>query len=164
MPLPSDVVGLWKKCMQYPMGNRLFSWAFCYKAPYFSSIFPLVLELAPGKAVVQMHQRRAVQNHIGTVHAIACCNLVEMAMGCAAEATIPPHLRWLPKGMDVNYVAKAKGTLTATVDVDPETIFTLDKYPGQVDFPVVVKDAQDQDVVTATVRLHVSEKKPKAKL
>lgn len=49
-------------------------------------------------ASVTMKQRWGVQNHIKTVHAIAVCNLVEMAMGLVAEASIPDHLRWLPMG------------------------------------------------------------------
>ncbi|RYG63545.1 DUF4442 domain-containing protein [archaeon] len=49
-------------------------------------------------ASVTMNQRWGVQNHIKTVHAIAVCNLVEMAMGLVAESSIPDHLRWLPMG------------------------------------------------------------------
>ena len=73
-----------------------------------------------------------MQNHIKTVHAIAVCNLVEMAMGLTAEATIPPHLRWLPKGMDVKYLKKATGKLTATCDIDKDKFFALNQYPGDV--------------------------------
>ena len=47
-------------------------------------------------------------NHIGTVHVIAICNGLEFVMGVLTEASIPQHLRWLPKGMNVNYVAKSR--------------------------------------------------------
>jgi hypothetical protein len=76
-----------------------------------------------------MKQRWSVQNHIKTVHAIAVCNLVEMNMGLVAEATIPDNLRWIPKGMDVQYLKKATGKLIATTDVDPLKIFELRQYP-----------------------------------
>lgn len=92
-------------------------------------------------ASVSMTQRWAVQNHIKTVHAIAMCNLVEMAMGLVAESTIPSHLRWLPMGMDIDYLKKATGTLTATSKIDPKTFFELPKYPGEVRLPVEVTNA-----------------------
>ncbi|MBX9704131.1 MAG: DUF4442 domain-containing protein [Silvanigrellaceae bacterium] len=98
-----------------------------------------------------MKQRWAVQNHIKTVHAIAVCNLVEMSMGLVAEATIPQHLRWLPKGMDIQYLKKATGKLTATSDIDPLTFFDLPKYPGDVAVPVVVKNAEGIVVAKADV-------------
>ena len=139
------------------------------------------LRCSQGYANVSMNQRWSVQNHIKTVHAIAVCNLVEMSMGLIAEATLPKHLRWLPMGMDVTYTKKALGRLTAESTIDPETFFKLDKYPGQVSLsagttcnlidhpptqppiivhtchqvgvPVVVKDASDVVVTTATVSL-----------
>lgn len=115
-------------------------------------------ELEKGKAVVTMPHRKMTCNHIGTQHAIACCNLVEMAMGCITEATLPSHLRWLPRGMQVNYVARAMGTLTATSEIDPNKHFLLDKYPGNVKIPVIVRDDQGKEVVTAEVELYISEK------
>jgi hypothetical protein len=98
-----------------------------------------------------MKQRFRVENHIKTVHAIAVCNLVEMAMGLVAEATIPNHLRWLPMGMDVNYKKKATGQLTATTTIDPASFFTLEKYPGMVKVPVIVSNAEGVEVTTAEV-------------
>lgn len=98
-----------------------------------------------------MEQRWSVQNHIKTVHAIACCNLVEMTMGLVAEATIPAHLRWLPMGMEVNYVKKATGELTASAQVDPQTFFSLPAYPGPVVVPVEVKNKDGVVVTTAGV-------------
>lgn len=100
---------------------------------------------------MSLKQRWAVQNHIKTVHAIAVCNLVEMSMGLVAEATIPPHLRWLPKGMDIQYVKKATGKLIATSDIDPVTFFQLQKYPGDVAVPVIVKNAEGAVVAKADV-------------
>jgi hypothetical protein len=67
------------------------------------------------------------------------------------EATIPSNLRWLPRGMDVNYLKKCTGALTATAEVDPDTFFKLAKYPGDVAMPVVVKNEADEVVTTATV-------------
>ncbi len=103
-----------------------------------------------------MNQRWAVQNHIKTVHAIAVCNLVEMTMGIVAESTIPPHLRWLPMGMDISYLKKATGKLHGTSSIDPDTFFSLQQYPGEVKVPVEVKNNEGVVVSKAEVRLALS--------
>lgn len=153
-------LALYKTLEKYPFGKNVFSWLFCTQAPYFLTIKPVVNAVTAGHADVSMKQRWQVQNHIKTVHAIAVCNLVELSMGLLAEATIPNNLRWLPMGMDVNYLKKATGKLTAKSTVDPESFFTLDKYPGQVKVPVDVTNEDGVLVTTAEVRLWISEKPP----
>ena len=74
-------------------------------------------------------------------------------MGLVAEATIPSHLRWIPMGMDVNYKKKCTGTLTGYSDIDPETFFVLEKYPGPVSVPVMVKNAAGEIVTDASVSM-----------
>jgi acyl-coenzyme A thioesterase PaaI-like protein len=90
----TQVLKLYQRLHEFPLGKLAFSIAFALKAPYFRTICPRVQLLEPGKAVVRMAHWWGVNNHIGTVHAIACCNLVEMAMGACAEASIPKHLRY----------------------------------------------------------------------
>jgi acyl-coenzyme A thioesterase PaaI-like protein len=156
-----NVLKTWKQIEKIPFGKSAFSFFFSVKAPYFRSIRPHVHELEAGFAKVSLSQRWAIQNHIKTVHAIAVCNLIEMAMGLVAESTIPKHLRWLPKGMDVKYLKKASGTLTATTKIDPETFFLLEKYPGDVSVPVSVRDENNVEVTTGEVRLWISLKPEK---
>ncbi|MEP7042414.1 MAG: hotdog fold domain-containing protein [Dokdonella sp.] len=98
-------------------GRWLFSRLVCRRAPYFNSIAPTIEVLDPGRCVVRMRDRRAVRNHIGSVHAIALCNMAELAGGLATDATIPAAMRWIPKGMSVRYLAKAHGAMTATAIV-----------------------------------------------
>ena len=84
-----NTLEFFNKAKGYPFGKKVFTYFFCRKLPYFFSIKPLVLELEVGKAVVQMKERRAVHNHIPTVHAIAQCNLAEAAMALVSDVTIP---------------------------------------------------------------------------
>ena len=86
---------LYHKTTSLPFGRWIFSRMFARKAPYFASIRPSVTELRPNFCEVRFARRRKVENHIGTVHVIAICNALEMAMGGLAEATIPKHLRCL---------------------------------------------------------------------
>ena len=115
------VLDLWKKTTALPAGKRLFSIAFAQKAPYFATIRPRFTELRPNYATLVIPKRRGVHNHIGTVHAIALCNGLEAAMGALAEATIPRDKRWIPKGMDVSYTAKATRTSPASPRPTPSS-------------------------------------------
>ena len=157
----SQVHSLWKTTTGLPvvgstLGKRVFSIAFSQKAPYFASIHPRVTELRPNYAEVVIPKRRSVQNHIGTVHAIALCNGLEMAMGGLAEVTIPSTKRWIPKGMTVSYTAKASSDITCTAETTQEQWDT-----AEGDLPVTVKGVRDDGtvVIEGVINLWVTSKK-----
>lgn len=118
-PPDLSVPSLWNALSQVPAGKTVFSRAVCLKAPYFGSIDPHIAELRSGYCEVRIKDRRAVHNHLGTVHAIAMCNMAELAGGMATEVTIPAEARWIPVGMSVEYLRKARGTLRAIARLDP---------------------------------------------
>lgn len=157
----SQVHNLWKTTTGLPVvgssiGKRVFSLAFAQKAPYFATIHPRVADLRPNYCEVHIPKRRGVQNHIGTVHAIALCNGLEMAMGGLAEATIPSTKRWIPKGMTVSYTAKATSDVVCTAETDQEQWDT-----AEGDLPVRVKGVRDDGtvVIEGTINLWVTSKK-----
>jgi acyl-coenzyme A thioesterase PaaI-like protein len=156
----SQVLSLWRTASTLPVigrpvGTRVFSLAFGQKAPYFHSIRPRFTVLEPNRAELVIPKRRAVQNHIGTVHAIALCNGLEAAMGALAEATIPADKRWIPKGMEVSYTAKATSDITCIAETDPEQWTSDDP-----DLPVRVKGVRDDGtvVVEGIIKLWVTPK------
>ena len=100
--------------VRWPGGAWLFGFLVCRKAPYFASIAPRITALRIGHGEATMRHRRAVTNHIGTVHAIALCNLAELIGGLTTDVSIPASMRWIPKGMTVEYLKKATGTMHAT--------------------------------------------------
>jgi acyl-coenzyme A thioesterase PaaI-like protein len=146
--MPSTL-DLYKKLTALPQGKRLFSLAYSQKAPYFSSIHLRVEEMKPHLGQNVIPKRRSVQNHIGTVHAIAACNGLEAAMGLLAEATCPPDMRWLPKGMDVTYLAKSTTSLTCTAET------TEADWAGAPDVPVKVKAVTKDGTVTVEGTIHL---------
>ena len=96
------------------------------------------------------------RSHIGTVHAIALCNGLEAAMGVLAEASIPPEKRWIPKGMEVSYTAKATTDITCIAETDAE------QWTGDdPDVPVRVRGVRKDGtvVIEGTIRLWVTPKK-----
>jgi acyl-coenzyme A thioesterase PaaI-like protein len=158
----SQVLALWRKSSAIPViGTRTFSFAFGQKAPYFASIRPRFTVLEPNHVELVIPKRRRVHNHLGTVHAIALCNGLEAAMGALAEATIPSDKRWIPKGMEVSYTAKATTDITCRAETDPEQ-WTSDALPDSGgDLPVRVWGTTDDGtvVIEGTIRLWVTPKK-----
>ena len=143
----------WNRLQGIPGGRYLFSRAMSMKAPYFSTINGVVEELRFNYCRVLIKKRRAVQNHIGTVHVIAICNLLEMAMGACAESSVPSHLRWIPKGMTLDYTAKAGTDITGIAEINPE-----DWKPGDLDVKVTALDANGTVVVKGIIKLWISAK------
>ncbi|MBL0886274.1 DUF4442 domain-containing protein [Myceligenerans sp. I2] len=146
---------MWQKLAGKPLGKRAFGLGYGWRVPYFRSIRPRFTEVRPGFGELVIRKRRAVLNHIGTVHAIAVCNGLEAAMGAMAEATVPDSKRWLPKGMDIAYTAKSTSDITCTAESDPER--WLEDDP---DVPVAVTARRDDGTVVAqgTIRLWVTDK------
>ena len=135
------------------LGRWLFSRIICWKAPYFGTITPHIEVLEPGRCVVRLRQHRAIQNHIGTVHAIAMCNAAELAGGMVTEVTIPDSMRWIPKGMSVRYLKKALGVLHATAQVGT----VVDTSVAQdLQAIVEVRNAADEIVFDANITMWVS--------
>ena len=102
---------LYTKVSKLPQGRRIFSLLFSQKAPYFATIRPRFTVIEPNHAELVIRKRRRVHNHLGTVHAIALCNLAELTAGLMTDASLPPGMRWIPKGMSVQYLKKARGRL-----------------------------------------------------
>lgn len=153
----SRVLDLHRKASTIPVvGDRLFSFAFAQVAPYFWSVRPRFTVIEPNHAEVVIPKRRRVKNHLGTVHAIALCNGLEAAMGVLAEASIPADKRWIPKGMEVSYTAKATSDITCSADTDPEQWTGTDQ-----DVPVRVKGVRDDGtvVIEGVIRLWVTPKR-----
>jgi acyl-coenzyme A thioesterase PaaI-like protein len=148
-----STLGLWERFAAVPGGKWLFSTLVCLKAPYFSTIRPRFEELRPGHCRVRIRKRRRVLNHIGTVHAIAICNMAELAAGTMTEVTVPSTHRWIPKGMTVQYLKKANSDLVAVataqgaVDWSAPTDFIVD---------VVVRDRQGEEVFKAAITMWVT--------
>jgi uncharacterized protein (TIGR00369 family) len=151
-PVMNAALVLWKRCEGLPFGKAIFSRIICFKAPYFGTIRPRFEEFRPGLARVSMKKRRAVTNHIGTVHAIAMCNLAELAAGTMTEISIPSTMRWLPKGMSVEYVRKAETGVEAIASVGEIAEGPAREVPVSVD----IRDAAGETVCRAVIAMWVS--------
>jgi acyl-coenzyme A thioesterase PaaI-like protein len=155
--MANRTLALYDRMRRWPAGGWLFSRAICFKAPYFASISPSIHLLEPGRCEASLRHRRKLTNHLGTVHAIALCNLAELAGGMMTEASLPDGMRWIPKGMTVEYLKKAVGAMRATATPAIPVVAASEGYALPVE--VVVRDPQGDAVFRATISMWLSPKR-----
>jgi acyl-coenzyme A thioesterase PaaI-like protein len=132
-------------------GPESFTSMVCQQAPYFSTIQPELVDLKPNYAEARVPFRKEITNHLGTVHAIAMCNVAELVAGLMTDVSIPSGGRWIPQAMAVRYLAKAKTSLRAIAngqDIDWDTA-------GEKIVLVEVFDEDDQKVFTAEITMNL---------
>lgn len=106
------------------------------------------LELAEGRAVLEMRNRRKVRNHIGGIHAAAMALLAETATGAVLGMTIPDTHIPLLKSMRVDYVRRAKGALKAEATLPAEMrARVLQDAKGDFAVPVRVTDEDGEEPI-----------------
>ncbi|HJO26914.1 MAG: DUF4442 domain-containing protein [Planctomycetes bacterium] len=138
----------WERLSPLPGGRWLFSRVLSRTAPYSGSIRPQVMELSAGHARVAMADRRAVRNHLRSIHAIALINLAEVASGIAMLAGLPDDARGIVTGLSIEYVKKARGRLIGECDCTPPTT----NAERKIEVPVSLRDAAGDVVARATAR------------
>ncbi|WP_370894711.1 hotdog fold domain-containing protein [Janibacter sp. GXQ6167] len=148
---------LYQRTIGLPFGKKIFSVMYAQFAPYFWTVRPQVREMRPNYAELSIKKRRAVHNHIGTLHAIAVLNGLEAVMGLVAEASCPPDKRWIPRGLSVKYLAKSTTDLLCVAETDPSD------WEGVGDIDVRVKAIRTDGVVVVegVIPIYVSAKPTK---
>lgn len=154
----SRALQLYQQLARWPGGHWLFARLICWQAPYFATISPRFLALAPARCEIDIRDRRRVHNHIGTVHAIALCGVAELAGGLMTDVTLPAALRWIPKGMQVEYFVKAVGTMhaTATPAAPLESAVAGQSWPVRVS----VRNDEGVEVFRAHIDMWLSRREP----
>ena len=145
---PSTLPARFAALNRYPGGRLLFSWLVGRLVPYSGSIGARVEALGPGTAVVSLRDRRAVRNHLGSVHAIALVNLAELTSGLAMLTAAGDGVRGIVTGLEIRYLKKARGPLMATSTATPPPI--TQATPAQV--TATIHDASGEAVAEATVQ------------
>ena len=136
----------WAALSPLPLGKQAFAKLIKLKIPYSGSIGAVVEELSDGHAKVTLRDRRAVRNHLDCVHAIALANLGEMTTGIAVFHAIDGKCKGIVTHIEMSYQKKARGTLTATCDIEvaPVTVPRDQKVQG------VIRDKAGEVVATVT--------------
>ena len=152
MPQPRSpgerLLRAWRRLAPLPGGRWLFTQMVKRMIPYTGSVSPRVEVLEPGHARISITQRRRLENHLNSIHAIALMNVAEFASGAAMTTALPPGYRGIVTKISIEYFKKARGTVTAESRPTLPDL-TVD---GEHDFTSEITDAKGDLVARATVR------------
>jgi acyl-coenzyme A thioesterase PaaI-like protein len=144
----------WDLLSGVPGGKAVFSRLVGRMAPYTGTINAQVTVLRTGYAEVQMADKRSVRNHLDCVHAIALANLAELAGNVALMYSLPDDARFIVSGMDIEYMKKARGTITAIGEPPVPRSSARAAY----DVPVTLRNTSGEQVAKAVLHSLVGPK------
>ncbi len=110
--------------------------------PYVGTSGVFYDSITPNQVVVSLHNKRKVQNHIGTVHAVAVTLLAETATGFILALNLPSDRVLLVKSYAINfYRPLKKGQIAAVATLtDEQRQYILDTPKGELQVPCVIED------------------------
>lgn len=138
----------WGVLRHAPGGGVLMGQILGNLAPYTGTIRPEVLTLEEGYVRVRMRDRRAVRNHLRSVHAIALMNLGEVATGVAMMSSLPGDMRAIITHLEMDYLKKARGPISAECRAPAVVVGERREYDVQAD----LTDEAGQVVARARAR------------
>lgn len=123
--------------------------------PYSGTIKAQIIELASGRAVLTLRERRTVRNHLGSVHAIALANLCELGSGLALLSKVEAEQRAILVQFSISYSKKGRGTLR----VESDTSTLMIPREGEVKVLSQITDVSGEEIASATATWRVGAKK-----
>ena len=153
--LEQNVVERWKRARGTSLGRWLFSRGVGRFAPYTGTIGARVETLERGRSVVAMRDRKAVRNHLRSIHAVALTNLIELSGSLSIIASMHPDTRMIPIRLESEFVKKARGTVTAEGTCEPPA----QGYEGELRANVVVRDQTGDEVTRGRVTVVIGQAK-----
>ena len=130
-----------------PQGIRstLLSRTFGRIVPMVGSAKLRYVELSPAKVVVKIANHKAMQNHIGQVHACAMVLLAETATGFVTAMNVPDTAIMLIKSLKVDFKRPTQGAMTAVATLTPEQQALMQSSDkGETLVQVIVTDESDE--------------------
>ena len=111
-----------KATSRLPQGMRtaLLSKTFGRVVPMVGSAKIRYQEVSASKVVVSMVNHKAMQNHIGQIHACAMALLAETATGFVTAMNVPDSAVVLIKSLKVDFKRPTKGAMTAVATLTLE--------------------------------------------
>lgn len=154
----TNIRTLWGALSSLPGGKTVFSKAVGRMAPYTGTIGAQVVDVRPGFARVQLRDRKAVRNHLRSIHAVALVNLGELTTGLAMMAGLPDDARGILTGLSIEYLKKARGLLTAECTAETPSSSERREYDVRAD----IKNEAGEVVARATARWLIGPTTPAA--
>lgn len=138
-----------------PAGARssILSKAFGKVVPYVGTTGIYYETVDPNQVVVSLNNNKAVQNHIGSIHAVAVTLLAETATGFILGLNLPSDRVLLIKSYSVNfYRPLRKGQVAAIATLsDEQRLDILNQPKGEMVIPCVINNSEsdsERDPIT----------------
>ncbi len=104
--------------------------------------------LTDERAVITLKNKKPVQNHIGSVHAVASILIAESATGYLIGMNVPDSSVPVIKTIKADYVKRAKGDMKAVATLSKKQISDIRKLEkGETTVKVTVTDGDDKEPI-----------------
>jgi acyl-coenzyme A thioesterase PaaI-like protein len=144
----SDFYTMWLKVKDRPCGKWFFQRLIAAKIPYTGSIKADMEVWEKGYAKLSLKDRKSIRNHLNSIHAIALTNLGEFVTGLAMASLMPRNMRGIPINLSVDFIKKARGTLTAECKTEMPSFTKETKHSLSAE----IKDASQDTVAVVRVQ------------
>jgi len=121
---------------------------FCSQVKFAGTSGIKILSIESSEVVIELANKKKVQNHIGGVHAVAAAVLAESATGIVFGMNVQDRCLPLLKAMTISYQRRMQGKLTAIAklsDIAGEKISQDEK--GSLIIPVKITDESGQEPI-----------------
>lgn len=152
MSKPSALQRVYQALERLPEAARVrsFTLVFGRAVKYFHTSGLVFESISPERSVVRVKNRRRVQNHIGSVHAVAMALIAESASGALVALNLPADAVPVIKRLEVDYTKRAQGDMRAEASLTQHQIAQMRQQPrGEVDVKLRITDASGQEPVVA---------------
>lgn len=141
-----------KATAKFPKGIRTTLWS---KA--FGRVVPMVgtanikyVEVTHTQVIVEIKNHRAMQNHIGQVHAVAMALIAETATGFVVAMNVPDSSIVLIKSIKIDYKRPSKGNMKAVASLSEAQIQQMQQSEqGETFVPVIITDESSKEPIYA---------------
>ena len=105
-------------------------------------------ELNEQRAVISLKNKKSVQNHIGSVHAVASILIAESASGYVVGMNIPDSSVTVIKTIKAEYVKRAKGDMKAIATLTKAQLHEMhSQEKGETSVKVTVTDGEGKEPI-----------------
>ena len=108
----------------------------------------VVEELTNQRAVISLKNKKRVQNHIGSVHAVASVLIAESATGYVVGMNIPDSSVPVIKTIKADYVKRAKGDMRAVATLSDKQLKAMrTEEKGETAVTVTITDGESKEPI-----------------
>jgi len=130
------------------VGSKALTTLFAKTVKFTGTAGQKVEILTNDRAVVTLKNKKAVQNHIGSVHAVASILIAESATGYLIGMNISDECVPVIKTIKADFVKRAKGDMRAEATLTKAQIKEIQSTTkGEVVVPVKITDAENKEPI-----------------